>query len=423
MTILGQQSFEPVLEKYVGRSKHKKEFDIIERELSKIIKKIKRDYAPFADRVNRGKFIVKLNADKLNNSEQNRLIEAQFKKIFNLKDFTLIWNVSDTVNAYTVCKSFIFLDNNFKEDKKGHRTNDRLFVGVNIYTGLITYSNLNEKELIGIILHEIGHNFYNSIFHTLSSLPLDMRKMGFEVIVPTTINHFAIRGITDAISFNENYMKAKREINNFLYRHFPGVLNVINTITDTYHNIMGVFGNSFDTVMAFIKNLPNIAMNPARMLFNYNVEKHADSFAVDYGYGPYLSSALAKLNLNENSLSSKVYRIPGYNWMLDFFDLQLNIISSCLSGYPIEQNRIKTSLDRLKQSAKDPTIDIKTKRELNKQIEMFEDWYYNDYLSISNDNNKRRIFTWLYRNAVEKVFKGKADIRELIHALDPKKYA
>ena len=103
--------------------------------------------------------------------------------------------------------------------------------------------------------------------------------------------------------------------------------------------------------------------------------------------------------------------------VVDFFEVQTYLLTPIITGYPSIQNRIRTGLDRLKRNLNDENLPEDLRKELEKQIEEYEDFYYNYYLSIENDENKRRIFSWLYRGIVEKVFAGKADIRELICAL------
>lgn len=417
MTIFGgQKNIEVMLEKYVGNNRS--EFKIIEDELRKIVAIVNKKYKPL---LTREELVPDLTSKELNTSDHNKLIEKLFKKLFNLKDFSMNWHVNAMANASTPCNVFLLVDPNYIRDNTGHQTNDKLFVGVNMYTGSITYANLNEKELLAIILHEIGHNFYNSVFQVLAFIPLTIADLSNGTKTIEGIAKFlAAKGIGDAFKIPQFVHGLQRKFYDYIADELPIVNKGLIVFNDLANNLLLVGGRVASP--AAIKDFIAGHLNPLASIARYNVEKHADSFAVDYGYGKDLSSALNKMRLVEKTAKNGVYQIPGLNWFIDFTDLQISIVGSILSGYPLEQNRIKTNLDRLKRSAKDKSIDPRVRKEIEKQIKEFEDFYLNDYLDINSNENKNRIFTWMYSIAVEKVFGGKMDVRELVHAIDPHKY-
>jgi hypothetical protein len=208
-----------------------------------------------------------------------------------------------------------------------------------------------------------------------------------------------------------------------LSKALPGLNKVIVGAKDVFSEMMAMFPGKPRSVIGLLQGTRKFIQNPMSTLFLYNTEKHADSFAVDYGYGPHLATALRKLHIQENSMSTKVYYdTPGLNWVMDFFDLTYELVSRPFNGYPNEQNRIRTLMDRLRRASKDPNLDPRARIELDRQLDAIEHYYYNEYLSISTDENKKRVFTWMFHYTVEKTFAGKADLREILHAVDPKKY-
>lgn len=421
MTVFSNKNFVPVTEKYVGNNR--KEFQVIEEEMAKIVKKIRTEFGTLSDRISDGKLAVDLNSNDINNSPSNKKIEKMFKQIFGLKDFALSWVPNPESNAMTPPTSYQFLDPNYKTDSKGHRTNSKLFVGVIVFTGIVTYSDLNEKELIGIILHEIGHNFYPSIFNVLCNISLTLPQMAQPALLSRIGSALFAMGVKDALSLNKLMYGVMTKVPDFISKEFPGMSKIYHTANDIMYNVSSLSVIKPKQLVEVLQGARRFIAKPFSILFLYNVEKHADSFADDYGYGQYGASGLAKLRYESKSVRSQtLYSVPGVNWFLDFVDVQWEILSRPFSGYPSEQNRIRTSLDRLRRSAKDPSLDPRVRKELENQIKSFEDYYYNEYLSISNDENKKRIFTWMYLNVVEKVFRGKADLREIIHAMDPHKY-
>lgn len=95
----------------------------------------------------------------------NRLIEKAFK----LEAFNLIVQISDSYNAYTVPIGVV-IDapnaNNLKVDSKsGFNYNyckDSSLI-VFIYSTLLFDMQFTDGEIMGIIMHEIGHNFQHAI--------------------------------------------------------------------------------------------------------------------------------------------------------------------------------------------------------------------------------------------------------------------
>ena len=158
-----------------------------------------------------------------------------------------------------------------------------------------------------------------------------------------------------------------------------------------------------------------LVFDPFDIALTYSVEKHADSFAVDYGYGKPLASGLNKMDQRVNSFK---YDIPVVGWMYDFEGLINDIFFQTFTGYPTMHNRQQSALKRLKESSKDPNIPADIRKQLVNDIKEFEE-YYDNYMSIKNDENKKRIFTWIYRRGiVDGMFKGNVDFREFFYKFD-----
>jgi hypothetical protein len=66
---------------------------------------------------------------------------------------------------------------------------------------------MNEKELMAIILHEIGHNFYNSIFHTLASISLNVPENVNKTVIEWVKEQLIIKGLFDIIGFEKFFLK------------------------------------------------------------------------------------------------------------------------------------------------------------------------------------------------------------------------
>jgi hypothetical protein len=422
-----------ILEKYLANSSDSKDFKIIESELAKIIKMVKQNFPPLYNSLtnveDRKKLVLtsKINPATISSSDSNRVIEKQFAKIFNLKGFKLVWTKVLGPNAVTPIRTYTILDNNSivqKIKNKNSTTNisekdnSNLFIGTIVDLGLIMYCDLNEQELLAIILHEIGHNFYTSVLHILSRLPVSISNLqsNFPQTLFTTMVTF---GILDITNFHELFVKSADKIQNFLYKNMPGLGHLFDLFQTITYNI-GFLSNLHD-MNNFIKNLPDYLNGTfsTKYFFGYSEEKFADNFASNYGYGPALAAGLNKLDQQkENLIVKATSEVPCLNWLVDLLRLQSDIVSLCVSDHPRTQNRIRSCLDKLKREVNDPALTPEVKQQLQQQIKEYEDWYYNYYLKLSENQNQSRIFSWLYRVGCEKIFGGKLDIRELIYRLD-----
>lgn len=406
MTIFGTMlPQEPVLEKYVGSQR--KEFKQIEAELKKIIDLVNKKYTTQEERIEKGdKGGVQLTDADLNQSDSTRTIEKLFKKVFNLRDFALDWSVNPISNAMTFIKSFLFTDKNYKTDKTGHQTNKDLFIGMTVMTGLITYSKLNEKELMAIMLHEIGHNFYNSVFNTLATIPLSI-----PFLTP----------LLDALNVNERMFKNQKRFKEFMWNKFPKTAKLFTNINDSLFYFGRLSSNPVSRLLNSALNIQHLLNSPMAPVFRYSTEKHADSFAVDYGYGIYLAKALDKMGKSYTAYESQYYETK-LGWLYDFIDVQASLLSSIVSGYPTDHNRLRSILDRLEASTHDPNLDPRVRKELENQTKQYKDFYYNEYMKIEKDEVRLRTFSTFFKTMVEEQYDGKFDLREYVDKLDPKRH-
>lgn len=407
-----------MMEKYIGK---RAETRLIEDEFEKIIQYINarhktvKDKSTHADEEGKAFKNQKMTSKMLTGLPEVRTIETLVKKLFGIKKCQIMIESRDTLNACTYVASSLMFDGDYKTLKKGDRVNKNLNINTVLNSGLITSAKLNKAELTAVLLHEIGHNFYDSIFHTLGS-PMMFTLIDTPLLL---IQKLPVLGpIFSRLRPNQISFEVVKWWEQTVFS-FPGMTRVRDSLDAISSILNGLFP-------PFVR-LNQVPLESIRTMFQgslptYNIEKHADSFAVDYGYGKELASALNKMSFNKGSVRHAVMQVPVISWVYDLNDLVLSNLSSILSGYPVPSNRIRTILDRLNRSAKDPDLDPRIRADLLKQIKEMEKYYYETYLNFSENENKQRPFTYMYRYVCEKAFNGKMDIRELIHALDPKKY-
>lgn len=399
-----KNNYEIVLERYVGKSP---KLIKIENEIDKVIKMVKKGHYSFINKT-RGK----LSAKELNESKENKNIERMFKEFFKLKDFSLTWIYTPEPNAMTPCKTFQVLDKHYKVDKTtGHDYNDNLKIYVLAHTGMITHANLNAAEIMSIILHEIGHNFYKSIFQVLHDI-LPVRWSPFSTIEldARSIPHLLAIGLRNILDVGKGITVVKKAFDDII--DGLGLRPLIVYVQEFSLVKQRLTPNTIRQIALMLANpLSLLPLNPITSISRYNMEKHADSFAVDYGYGPSSVTAQNKMDRREKD---KIYDVPVINWVYDFDALLFDLTINNLTGYPTGLNRQYSALKRLKNAQKDSDLPVELRKELEGQIKEIEKTL-KSIESFSNDENKKRIFTWLYRNLVVTLFDGIIDVRELIY--------
>jgi hypothetical protein len=308
---------------------------------------------------------------------------------------------------------------------EGRFQNNKIGVSMMFDVNLVTYMDLNERETIAVMLHEIGHNFYNSIFRTISRLPMSLYDvikapegvLGYEPNQKILLSYLGQMAIFDFINLSKRMVDGREKFDAFLQKYAAPVMNLYRLFNEILYNGSGFLNlqNIKMNPVEVVRSLPRLLYRMAStdLVFGYHDERFADNFVADHGYAEDLASALVKFEKNKKNISVMATdSIPGLNWMSDFIRLQVSFLLLFLDDHPRNITRIRSGLNRLKQNAKDPNIDPRTRKELDNEIAEYEK-FYSDYLALSKNNNKSRIFSWLYNVIVDRLFGGIGDLREL----------
>lgn len=399
---------EIVIEKYLGGT-FKKEFKIVEQEMGKIIKEINTVDGVLLNRKN--PFNDQIDISKLNDSDSNLVIQKMLTKIFNLKEMSIVWQ-RNSPNAYT----YINVLTSFRKvkDTEGRYSDPNRRLTAFIDVNLITYAGLTARETIGILLHEIGHSFHATPFAFLSHIPVSLATMAFP---ETILTHLASMIVFNDIIGIGNIMG---EIDKFMskigYKYVPWYMKLGNLLNE----IMLQFNHL--PIRVNLAGLLNYAsrVDFSRMMFGYTGEKFADNFATDYGYGKDLSTGLAKFERMDTASYRLLSNVPVVNVAIDLMRLPVMIFVYTFDEHPTSQNRITATIRRLEKNLKDPSIPKEQRKELETDLKELKKFYYDYYLNIEKNDNKKNIFSWAYMKAIDKVFGGEGDIRRILAALDEK---
>jgi hypothetical protein len=423
MAIFTNQPFmQPILEKYYGKSPQLLK---AEQELGKLLILIKNHYRPIiygglSD--NNSDFKI----ENLYKMDEYKSVSNLLKESFNFSKFYLSFYQSVEVpkipnkavntitnvvtgpfkplNAYTVPYTFKFLK--YKNNKLDSKS---LCVGVNIDVLFISYFDLTAEEVMGIILHEIGHNLDTSMFSYLMYIPINLLDIPLRILAGL---------YTDV--FNQGFFIAQytSAVTQFLSKKVPRVFSLLEKLTKIMIEIKSLIKIKSLKSPVDINNLLVSMLHP-RNFFGYAGEKYADSFATAYGYGEAVVTAQGKFAKRENFIVDKTIKdIPGLNWCYDLLTSYIRIVLCATDPHPQDISRMQSQLLKLKRDIEDPDLNPDLKIEIQDQISHIEK-YINDFIDIDKNENTKKIFSWLYNYVAIKVFNGKVDYRELLEKIWP----
>lgn len=437
--IYNTEQREMILEKFVGSSDPR--MQEIEKCVTEIVNMINEGTLATTDILNinalnarQQKFgnVMGYTTKELNDSKANKRLQKLFADFFELKEMFILWDTLPSPNAFTLCKTYLILDKNQTTKLNGQHVGKGKFINVTVTAELVRTLRLTPREVLAIILHEIGHNFYNSPFQILSMLPLNFSTIVSQKAVHGLMSSLIGLLIRDFIPMDRLYQKAAQTVYRLLhkYRILEDMYRLVGTIFAGTDNIISIIkaimhsGKDFKSMLKVYTsgNIFTFWLD-FNFLFLYNVEKYADSFATDYGYGVDMMSALEKLSGVQGAMVRGVThedRVSGF--IGDYLTFLSELNATIVSGYPSNQNRIRTVLDRTRRSLNDETLHPKVRKELEQQLKDCEHFYYKEYLDKDRVSNRGLVYSWMSRNLIEKCFGGKMDFREAIHAIDPKKY-
>ena len=199
---------------------------------------------------------------------------------------------------------------------------------------------LTPEEITACLLHELGHDFSSSVIPLTSGL--NTLKLALSISNRTKLGLYKNKKIDKTgIDKFKSYFEQT-------YRNIPNILEFLK----------GFIGDITDTAKLLLaKMIPLMNSN------GYADEKFADSFATMHGYGPYLASALKKLD----DYDAKRYKdSPLMDAIMGCASLALLVL---FDEHPSTIVRMKTQVSLLEfELANDKTISPLLREEIQSQI-------------------------------------------------------
>ena len=302
-----------------------------------------------------------------NDNVWNVKLENELANFFKVRKVNIFW-ASGEPNANTLPPLNVLIYNqkkNYLSDQYSNATID-----IRIYEECVTIAGLDEKELMAVILHEIGHNFY---FCPITS---GLQIFGLVITFPT--------GIIDAFLSKIQYKLTNSGLD-FVKNTFPTLYNALQVFNQVKYQLnQFIFPVKIATMISkLIIGNAQLRINPTSILINaltgYGNENGADSMCAKYGYGPEQSSALRKFENPENSMASKLERFDMTGCvgiMHDLSYLAIDLIGMMIGDpHPNSNQRAANILKKLKRDLATGDYPDGMKKDLENEIKRMEDMF------------------------------------------------
>lgn len=358
----------------------KKPVSHLQEELSVIRRKFKGKY--FTPSMNIDPDVLKFNRDA--------------EEFFGYQTFALNISPSPDINAYampvgifmseeqrkSVIKSLKASKNGFRHDPK----DGQISAVCTLNIGTINYDNLTDEEVFAILLHEIGHTFFEAVTDKDCAFTINSRLIN----IIKNINDSITKTLSSGTEVKEPVIS--KVVNNIVDKSGMQIKKILNFIKP--HALISRVKGFFGIEEAMINN-----MKPSRI--HYTNEKYADSFATAYGYGPELHSGLIKMfedgyaKLKDSPKKIKFYSLNKYL----FNDLKAYMLDK-MDPHPRYLARIKVDVDYLKRELAKETIDPKLKKQMVDQLNEMQK-ILDDFVNTPDDGSQafviRQFYTELYK--------------------------
>ena len=287
-----------------------------------------------------------------------------------------------------------------------------------ITEGLLFDKEFTEGEIVGVLLHEIGHNFDTTVYKhvgsfVLFSLVLDLMS-SIQTLDPllflSTIT--TSTGIRKSISTNLNDLMDTKVW--AIYDTVKWILSVPFTILDKLlAPILKMFSYGSSAVMGVWTTLMSGGLSAFIMLGGrYSSENFADKFASMHGYGYEQITALRKMETNSFGTESIIENIPLIGHAYGLYFIAAGMLAGLAEPHPVFSARVKSIIGVISSDLKDKRIDKKTRDLIKKDLDNINK-SLNDYAKQDVSYSKsvlRAYYEFLYK------MYDKGDLRSTIMA-------
>lgn len=309
---------------------------------------------------------------------------------FGFKSYALYIQPSYLPNAYAFPVYTFYTPeerkrilNSLTADASGFKYK-KVFPGVSfimaINAGMIDDDRYSDEELVAVMLHEVGHSFFEAVTDPDDRYTTARRMNGL------------VSKINDLIK--EKIKQGKAVTIDIINAELIKFNTAFNAVKKTLSKVLpGSFHESMED-------------NMRKHRFDYTNEKFADTFAAMFGYGEELHSCLVKMtdNIYKDYYGDEVKQRPDFLDQIDayiyYFNDFLEYVLNVQDEHPKKLARIKTSVDYIKKELAKEGLDPKMKKELIDELTRLNK-IIDDYINLPKDQDScraiRLYYTMLYK--------------------------
>ena len=327
-----------------------------------------------------------------------------------------------------ISKKYLIVDKGtFKFNKSADYT-----CMVYIYSGVMFNPAFTTGEVMSVILHEIGHNFYSALNNEYNGIMTNVYIYSVFILRLLISIKDPLLGIKNILYSSDLIVKTKENIKKYLRENDSITQKIIDTVVWAKNIVEQVKGLKFKLLdLGSLGILPMIytAINTAKCLLpiellitgfvlkrGYAFERTADNFATMYGYGPdaisFFNKASSK-NINQASLIENIYmKIPIIS---NIYAINTNLtymIMSCVDEHPVGISRCSDQLNMLKKELEKSDIDPKMKKTIQEDIKLCEK-NIKDITNISGGLKNKDILRNAYYKALYEISDSK-DLKDML---------
>lgn len=387
---------------------------------------------------------MNINVTRINTLDILKNINRHIEDMFGFKAFSLYINPSKLYNAFTFpISNKIDVWNERSKLKYDTRTlkyeNNDYVVITYINSGVLLSKEFTDREIVALLLHEIGHSFtagYRNNAIVSNSIKVINIAASIEQIIIGLYN--GELDISLPLALSNNFSKISDIIEKAIRKN-----KILSISIDSFSYVGNMISQAIQEVLLFLSRL--IIVNPGAIIFNiiarlqsvtpfsiinsflsYRNEQLSDNFATVYGYGPDISSALSKMErLGGGYKVEEIFnKIPTIQQMYQVLTIPMSFLFHPLNSHPETVGRIKNQIDMLNNELKKNDLDIKVRKEIEKDLKEIER-ALDKYIKVaSNPNSDPHLYNKLYSKFMLDKFNG--DIRDKMfktksyHILDKK---
>ena len=369
----------PTMEAYFGASGN----------LGKIVKNLEKITSQI-----RGLSEMEMATLNINESKENLEICALFEKEFGFQKMILCWDTSASPNAFTIPGGLILESNpdpgqyfqpRNQKDRYYDR-NHRYTCIVVVMMNLVRILDLNARETMGVILHEIGHNFDNTGGTTAFNLILAINSLGLTEILYAVQRHLVLPG------------KA------LIQNKFPWLWKILDIPESLAFNL-NLFPVSILDLSLWALRPDLLIQQVIFGLMRQGGEEYSDEFAATHGFGPDLASATAKMadHTKMNGFAKRaMYSIPVIRTLYDLCECPVMSLIQLFDEHPYDENRIGNIARKLEKDYNSPQVPKAMKPEIKKQLAMV----YKLQRQNAEMSEDQQLYATMIRQKINAAIKG-----------------